>query len=127
MVTASSDDDALIFISYLRRSPEKSTAFPPKIPRQFFPYPHLDRCGTGLRDRILPTQSAPGVELAEAEGQIVFSGSTRYRTPRVQAQVPNPLLLRQRKAHDREFGRRVGRFVKQRYMLSVMCGRSTYN
>ena len=26
----------------------------------------------------------------------------------------------------REFGRRVGRFVKQRYMLSVMCGRSTY-
>jgi putative SOS response-associated peptidase YedK len=25
-----------------------------------------------------------------------------------------------------EFGRRVGRFVKQRYMLSVMCGRSTY-
>ena len=25
-----------------------------------------------------------------------------------------------------EFGRRVGRFVKQLYMLSVMCGRSTY-
>jgi hypothetical protein len=25
-----------------------------------------------------------------------------------------------------EFGRKVGRFVKQRYMLSVMCGRSTY-
>jgi hypothetical protein len=25
-----------------------------------------------------------------------------------------------------EFGRRVGRFVKQRYMLSGMCGRSTY-
>jgi hypothetical protein len=25
-----------------------------------------------------------------------------------------------------EFGRRVGGFVKQRYMLPVMCGRSTY-
>jgi hypothetical protein len=25
-----------------------------------------------------------------------------------------------------EFGRRVGTSVKQRYMLSVMCGRSTY-
>jgi hypothetical protein len=25
-----------------------------------------------------------------------------------------------------EFGPRVGRFVKQRYMLSPMCGRSTY-
>jgi len=25
-----------------------------------------------------------------------------------------------------EFGRRVGRFVKQRYMLSAMCGHSTY-
>ncbi len=26
-----------------------------------------------------------------------------------------------------EFGRMVGRFVKLRYMLAVMCGRSTYN
>ena len=29
-------------------------------------------------------------------------------------------------AHVAEFGRRVGTLVKQRYMLSVMCGRSTY-
>ena len=29
-------------------------------------------------------------------------------------------------AHVAGFGRRVGTFVKQRYMLSVMCGRSTY-
>jgi hypothetical protein len=29
-------------------------------------------------------------------------------------------------AHVAGFGRRVGTFVKQRYMLSVMCGRSAY-
>ena len=29
-------------------------------------------------------------------------------------------------AHVAGFGRGVGTFVKQRYMLSVMCGRSTY-
>jgi hypothetical protein len=29
-------------------------------------------------------------------------------------------------AHIAGFGRRVGRLVKQRYMLSVMCGRSIY-
>jgi hypothetical protein len=29
-------------------------------------------------------------------------------------------------AHVAGFGGRVGRFVKQPYMLSVMCGRSTY-
>jgi hypothetical protein len=29
-------------------------------------------------------------------------------------------------AHGCKFRRTVGRFVKQRYMLSVMCGRSTY-
>jgi hypothetical protein len=29
-------------------------------------------------------------------------------------------------AHVAEFGRRLGTLVKQRYMLSAMCGRSTY-